>query len=223
MKHPILRTSGIPYEDFLIELEKLGRRIISCLPKEFIAEFGEPVDLELCGGYANHYAGLHSDLDLALPMKDGVSQAALWIVTNRLDTHLKIHDLLTEFDQTWGIRRTDFGTGVHNNKTSCVSSTPPFAIYSVFERKLYGTPLDGERWWIGYDKEKKCYVPKKYFNGDKEVETFSETPYAKTKMAWSRDEWPVEEVEKWRSYYGKDFQEYREEVLPDGTTQLTEL
>jgi hypothetical protein len=202
MKHPILRTSDVPHEDFLVALEKLGRDIIKLLPATFTKEYGNPTDLELVGSYSNNCARLHSDVDLGLPMKDWNGQMALRrLLNDRQDIATPIRQLIAAFDETWGIVKTDFNPAIPDNKLN-----PNYATYSVFERKLYGKPADLIKQYLKMDNTTQRYTLRSYTLAGVPVDSRWDTPLKDHPMKWAYDEW-ADEVPKWKEIYGDKFQE----------------
>lgn len=236
MKHPITRVAGIPHEEFIAALEKLGRAVIDILPADFKKKYGEPVDLELVGSHPNNCARLHSDVDLALPMSDWNGQIALRrLFADRRDIAEQVGRLTSAFDETWGLFRTELTPSIPDNKLNTT-----YATYSVFERKLYNKPADLIKDQLKIANMTQRYVLTPYFKGVpvEDIETalkgtlnnpaaviavktllenrrvtvqaddrFDTTIKSKP-MAWSDDEWAKDgTTEKWRKIYGAEFQE----------------
>jgi hypothetical protein len=253
MKHPILRIAGIPHEDFLAELEKLGKALIGVLPKRFTDQYGEPVDLEWAGSSPNECSSLHDDIDLCLVMRGWEEQVALQRLQNENPKIADDISKLTEaFGTKWGVK-IDFNSAVPDNKESAIVNK--FAIYSVFERKLYGTPDDMQTHYLAFMPYSKRYGWKKYdvisipasfqealnaatdgqtaatvlglirqYAVKVEVGSRNDTPLKNVKQSWARDEWADDgTTDKWRKIYGGQFQETIIETLPDGKKQLREI
>ena len=212
MKHPRFRVKSVlDLDSSTIDLlEKLGRDIISCLPLDL-----EPVDFELVGSLANGYSTLHSDIDLALPMKDWNDQIKLRrLLNDRMDIGNAVRVLINAFGTKWGIIMPDFNPVIPDNKES-----KTYATYSVFERKLYGKPADLSLQYLIISPYTQKYVLKKYDSDGVIVNSKIEVRAFEKKMVWAYDEWDKDgTTDKWRKIYGDKFQEYK--VLPDG--QLSE-
>ena len=220
MKHPILRVASVLDidESFIDELETLGHSIISCLPAGMV-----PVDFELCGSYANGGARLHSDIDLALPMKDWNEQILLRRMMNdRMRMANDIRNLTAAFGEKWGGVKLDFNPVVPDNKETAVRNH--FSVYSIFERKIYGAPADFYNWYIVLEPYTQRYTMKRYDLSGAPVYNRDIAMPNLQPMRWAYDEWEADGTTAvWRAAYGDKFLEAVKEVKPDGTTELREF
>jgi hypothetical protein len=220
MKHPVLRVASVLDVDssFIDELEALGRGIIALLPSGVV-----PVDLEWCGSYANNSAMLHSDIDLAMPMADWNSQILLRrLLSEKIKLISDVRALVNGFSDKWGVTRLDFNPVVPDNKESAVKNK--FAVYSVFERKLYGTPIDLKAWYLVMDPYTQRYRPRRYDDAGVAVYTKVEAMPNLTPMRWAYDEWAADgSTAHWKSVYGSKFQEPIVVTKPDGSTEFREF
>lgn len=216
MNAPILRTTGIPAEEFLVELEKHGRAIIEIVFKYIGIR---PIDLEICGSRANDGALLSSDLDLGMPMKDWNEQVIFCrAYYGSSPLNVEIFHLNRKFAERYGLSKVDFNPQVPDNKTSCYEHG--YSVYSVFERKSYGKILDTNKFHYPYNPRVFSYVPQQYDVKGTPVVSYREVRVLADPVPFSDDEWPKEEVERCRKIYGKTFIEYVVRPKLGGGTEL---
>jgi hypothetical protein len=207
MKHPCLRVASVLDIDksFMDELEKLGRSIIETVKMD-------AVDFEWCGSYANASARLHSDVDIALPMKDWNTQMELRrLLNDRLDIGNAVRTLVGDFGTKWGIVMMDFNPIVPDNKET--AEKYGWAVYSVFERKLYGKPTDLTKQYLSLAPYTQRYTLKPYMSGNTVANSRFDIKVYSDGIRWAKDEW-ADIVPEWRKILGDKFIEYV--VLSDG-------
>lgn len=210
MKHPKFRVKSVLDLDssVLNELEELMRGVVRLLPPELTV-----ADVEIVGSYANGTADLHSDFDIAIPMRDWNEQMILRRKLYGSDKQLAsaIRTAVNGFEERYGIK-FDINPVIPDNKDNVT-----YATYSLFERKLYNRPADLTKRWLKMMPYIQRYVLTDYELDGVPVDSRRDLR-AYAKPAIFADDQFAREVDEWRRIYGDKFIEYR--VLPDG--QLSE-
>lgn len=210
MKHPKFRVKSVLDLDtsVLDELEKVLRGIIVLLPQEL-----NPQDIEIVGSYANGSADLHSDFDIAIPMKDWNEQMVLrrLLYGENKDLSAAIKNIAYQFEELYGIK-LDINPIIPDNKENTA-----YATYSIFERKLYNKPADLNKRWLCMSNYIQKYFLKEYEVNGIAVDTRKDIKVFSSPVRFSNDEY-AREVEEWRNRYRDKFIEYI--ILEDG--QLSE-
>jgi predicted nucleotidyltransferase len=204
MKHPKFRVKSVLDLDksVLDELEELLCRVIKLFTDELL-----PVDIEIVGSYANGYAGLHSDIDIAIPMRDWNSQMVLRrAIYGDRNLGKEMRELVHDFEERYQIK-LDINPVIPDNKEN-----KTYATYSLFERKLYNKPADLSKFYLAMFPYIQKYGLKQYELDGVPVDTKREVrAYAQPKK-FTEDNF-ISELEEWRRIYGNKFIEYK--TLPD--------
>ena len=203
MKHPCLRVASVLslHVSVLDELEQVMRSIGTLMPVPII-------DVEIVGSYSNNSgdkigaANLRSDLDLAMPAENFEDQMKIRAAYYGKDPRLQraIDAILLPYREKWGID-LEFNPVIPWNKNS-----PDYATFSLFERKLYGTPLDMEKFWLRFSNYTQTYVPTPYDVGGHPVDDIKKVPAFSGPMKVGVDQF-ADQVDKWRAIYGDKFLE----------------
>ena len=197
MKHPCLRVKSVLDLDksILNELEQLMRQVVALLPVPVL-------DVEIVGSYANAGANLVSDMDLAVQTEswDDMMKIRKAVYGKDQRTQQAIFALLLPYRDKWGII-LEFNPVIPWNKEST-----DYATYSLFERKLYGTPMDCTKYWLKLNNYTQTYVPTLFDVAGTPVNDFRQVPAFMGSIKVGIDQF-ADLIDQWRKTYGDKFLE----------------